>query len=174
MQYASAKGRLEGNSMHMRAGLLALGFALVLCLGIGAARSSARHGANSEQDQTAIRQVLTEQCEAWNRGDVAAFMKGYWNSPEVTFAGGSGFVKGWEPVTARYKTQYPDQAAMGKLDFSELQIRPLGPDAALVLGKWHLNRASGDVGGIFSLVFQRMSDGWRIVHDHTSVVPPRS
>ncbi len=160
--------------MHMRAGLLALGFALVLCLGIGAARSSARHGANSEQDQTAIRQVLTEQCEAWNRGDVAAFMKGYWNSPEVTFAGGSGFVKGWEPVTARYKTQYPDQAAMGKLDFSELQIRPLGPDAALVLGKWHLNRASGDVGGIFSLVFQRMSDGWRIVHDHTSVVPPRS
>jgi uncharacterized protein (TIGR02246 family) len=160
--------------MHIRAGMLALGFSLILCLGIGAARSSTRHAAGSEQDQAAIRQVLTEQGEAWNRGDVAAFMKGYWNSQDVTFASGSGFMKGWETVTARYKTQYPDRAAMGKLDFSELQIRSLGPDAALVLGKWHLNRESGDVGGIFSLVFQRMPEGWRIVHDHTSVVPPHS
>jgi len=160
--------------MHMRAGLLALGISLAIGFGIAAARTSGRHGAGPEQDQTAIRQVLTEQCEAWNRGDVATFMKGYWNSPDVTFASGAGFVKGWEPVTARYKAQYPDQAAMGKLDFSELQIRQLGPDAALVLGKWHLSRASGDLGGIFSLVFQRMPEGWRVVHDHTSVVAPHS
>lgn len=174
MQYASAKGRLEGTFMHKRAGWLAFGILLAICLGFAAARGSARHAGGTEQDQTAIRQVLTEQCEAWNRGDVTTFMKGYWNSPDVTFASGSGFVKGWEPVTARYKTQYPDKAAMGKLDFSELQIRQLGPDAALVLGKWHLSRTSGDLGGIFSLVFQRMPDGWRIVHDHTSVVAPHS
>ena len=63
---------------------------------------------------------------------------------------------------------YPDKQTMGELDFSGLEIRPLGPTAALVLGQWHLKRQAGDVGGVFSLVFQRFPDGWRIIHDHTS------
>jgi ketosteroid isomerase-like protein len=125
--------------------------------------------------QAAIRAVLTNQQTAWNRGDVRTFMKGYWNSPELTFAGSNGFVRGWEPVAARYERDYPNQAVMGQLDFSDLEIRILGPEAALVLGKWHLQRASGDVGGIFSLVFQKFPEGWRIIHDHTSsVAAPKS
>ncbi len=60
---------------------------------------------------------------------------------------------------------------MGKLEFSELEIRQLGPDAALVLGRWHLQRQAGDIGGIFTLVFQKFPDGWRIIHDHTTQIP---
>ena len=127
------------------------------------------------REQAAIRAVLTDQQTAWNRGDVRTFMKGYWNSPELTFAGSNGFVRGWEPVAARYERDYPNQVVMGQLDFSELEIRILGPEAALVLGKWHLKRASGDVGGIFSLVFQKFPEGWRIIHDHTSsIATPKS
>jgi ketosteroid isomerase-like protein len=119
-------------------------------------------------DQRAIIAVMNEQQEAWNRGDVAGFMKGYWTSPQLTFAGATSFYRGWEPVLNRYKRDYPNQAAMGQLNFSELEIRTLGPDAALVLGKWHLTRAAGDAGGIFTLVFQRFPEGWRIIHDHTT------
>jgi beta-aspartyl-peptidase (threonine type) len=72
---------------------------------------------------------------------------------------------------ARYKKTYPDRAAMGQLDFSDLEFRFLGPDAALVLGRWHLKREN-EVGGVFSLVWQRFPDGWKIVHDHTSAVAP--
>jgi uncharacterized protein (TIGR02246 family) len=100
----------------------------------------------------AIRAVLTDQQSAWNRGDVDAFMNGYWHSPELTFAGSSGVTRGWEPVLARYRKYYPDATAMGHLDFSNIELRLLGNDAALVLGRWHLQR----------------SDGWRIIHDHTS------
>jgi len=32
---------------------------------------------------------------------------------------------------------------MGELDFSDLEIRMLGEDSALVLGKWHLTRSGG-------------------------------
>jgi ketosteroid isomerase-like protein len=60
---------------------------------------------------------------------------------------------------------------MGHLEFSELEVRPLGPDAALVLGKWHITRAAGDVGGIFTLVLQKFPEGWRITHDHTTANP---
>ena len=128
----------------------------------------------NESDHAAIVAVLTSQQNEWNRGDIRGFMAGYWNSSELTFAGTRGFTRGWQPVMARYEKDYADKAAMGTLDFSELEIRQLGPDAALVLGRWHLQRQTGDIGGIFTLVFQKFPEGWRIVHDHTTQSPPET
>ena len=121
-------------------------------------------------DEAAIKSVLLNQESSWNQGDVDRFMEGYWKSADLTFAGTGGLNRGWEDVNARYRKQYPDRKTMGKLDFSGLEIRALGPDSALVLGRWHLQREAGEIGGVFTLVFQRFSEGWRIVHDHTSLV----
>ena len=125
-------------------------------------------------DREAIGAVLRAQQSAWNRADVDAFLQGYWHSPQLTFSGSSGVARGWDGVLARYKKNYPDRAAMGHLDFSELEFRFLGPDAALVLGKWHLHREKDELGGVFTLVWQRFPDGWKIVHDHTSTVTTKS
>src|SRR5579859_7333245 len=100
-------------------------------------------------DRAAITAVLNAQQAAWNRGDVDAFLVGYWHSPDLTFSGSSGVSRGWDGVMARYKKNYPDRAAMGHLDFSELEFRFLGPDAALVLGRWHLKRDKGDIAASF-------------------------
>ena len=124
--------------------------------------------ASSDEQAQSIQTVLSAQQTAWNRGDIPAFLEGYWNSPELTFAGSDGIVRGYDGLLARYRKSYPDKQTMGELDFSGVEIRPLGPTAAFVLGQWHLKRQAGDVGGVFSLVFQRFPDGWRIVHDHTS------
>lgn len=124
-----------------------------------------------DPDRAAIVAVLMAQQNDWNKGDIRAFMAGYWNSQDVTFAGSRGFTHGWQPVLERYQKTYADRAAMGNLDFSELEVRNLGPDAALVLGRWHLQRQSGDIGGIFTLVFQKFPEGWKIVHDHTTQSP---
>lgn len=121
-----------------------------------------------ESGTAAITVVLQEQQAAWNRGDVDEFMKAYWNSADVTFAGSSGITRGWQPVMDRYRKNYPDQKAMGHVDFSALEVHPLGPDAAFVLGRWHLRRDADELGGVFTLVFQRFPEGWKIVHDHTS------
>ncbi len=126
---------------------------------------------SSDSAARAITDVLTAQQAAWNRGDVRAFMDGYWNSPEVTFSGVSGLTRGWQAVFTRYQQRYPTAATMGHLDFSELEIRSLGPTSALVLGKWHLSLSTGDVGGVFTLVFEQFPAGWKISHDHTSQVP---
>ena len=126
-------------------------------------------------DREAIGAVLRAQQSAWNRADVEAFLEGYWRSPELTFSGSNGVARGWDAVLARYKKNYPDRAAMGQLSFSDLEFRFLGPDAALVLGKWHLQREKDELGGVFTLVWQRFPDGWKIIHDHTSAVaPPRA
>ena len=121
-------------------------------------------------DRAAIMKILEAQQNNWNQGNVDAFLEGYWHSPDLTFSGSGGVARGWDGVLARYKKNYPDRAAMGQLDFSGLEFHFLGKDAALVLGHWHLTRAQGDIGGVFSLVWQRFPEGWRIIHDHTSVV----
>jgi beta-aspartyl-peptidase (threonine type) len=101
-------------------------------------------------------------------------MKGYWNSPELTFAGSSGVTRGWEPVLNRYRKNYPNSLAMGQLDFSDLEIHPLGDENALVLGRWHLKRSTDELGGVFTLVFRHFPEGWRIIHDHTSADAKKS
>jgi beta-aspartyl-peptidase (threonine type) len=136
-----------------------------------AEHSAPRAGVDAhERDHATILEALNAQQAAWNRGDVDAFVEGYWRSPELTFSGTSGIVRGYDGVLARYKKNYADRDAMGQLQFSALEFRFLGPDAALVLGHWRLTRAKGDIGGVFSLVWQRFPEGWRIIHDHTSAV----
>jgi ketosteroid isomerase-like protein len=151
--------------------LVAAGAALLLLFAIGVRTGRQTKAADARDvDKAAITAVLNAQQAAWNRGEVDAFLVGYWHSPDLTFSGSSGVSRGWDGVMARYKKNYPDQAAMGHLDFSELEYRFLGPDAALMLGRWHLKREKGDIGGVFSLVWQRFPDGWKIIHDHTSSV----
>lgn len=123
--------------------------------------------------EAAIRQVLDAQAAAWNRGDVEAFMEGYWKSDATTFSSTSGVARGWQALLERYKRSYPDRKAMGRLTFSDLEITTLGPDAAFVLGRWQLERESDRPGGVYTLVLRRFPEGWRIVHDHTSAVAMR-
>ncbi len=152
-----------------RSVFLATGFAVVLVM-FGSVRLLGTLDKGRDVDTKAIDEVLKAQQAAWNRGDVDAFLVGYWRSPELTFSGGNGVSRGWDGVLTRYKKSYPNHAAMGQLEFSDLEFRFLGPDAALVLGQWHLKRESGDIGGVFTLVWQKFPDGWKIIHDHTSAV----
>ena len=123
----------------------------------------------SDESRAAIQKVLDVQQIAWNRGDVTGFLQGYWHSPELTFSGAGGTTRGWDEVLSRYRKNYPNAAAMGELHFSNLEFRFLGGDSALVLGNWRLAREKDEMGGVFTLVWQKFPEGWRIIHDHTSL-----
>lgn len=119
----------------------------------------------------AIAQVLTTQAAAWNRGDIPAFMAGYWHSDSLVFIGKNGATYGWQPTLDNYKKSYPDAAQMGHLDFSQLRITPLSPEVAQVVGHWHLarpNAPTGDAQGQFLLIFRKLKGEWVIVADHSS------
>ena len=117
--------------------------------------------------QTAVRAVLDEQVTAWNRGDIAGFMRGYDNSPDTTFSGKT-FTRGWQTVFDNYKKNYDSPAKMGVLTFDELEINLLSKNSAFVTGRWNLKREGDNPNGRFTLIFRKVKDGWRIVHDHTS------
>ena len=126
------------------------------------------------QNATAqIRSVLSAQQEAWNRGDIDRFMNGYARSASTVFVSEDTIRRGWETVRERYRKKYSERAKMGTLAFSDLDITLLSPDAAVVLGRWSLKRANDQPHGRFTLIFKRLPEGWRIVHDHTSAAPPK-
>jgi len=126
--------------------------------------------ASSQPDtsETEIRALLKKQAADWNQGNLTAFMQGYWNSPQTEFVSSNGILRGWKTVLERYRAQYPNRGAMGHLDFSNLEITLLGPDAALVVGHWQLKRQAGTPSGFFTLIFRKFPEGWRIINDHTS------
>jgi ketosteroid isomerase-like protein len=120
--------------------------------------------------EPAVRQVLEHQQEAWNHHDLESFMAGYWNSPELTFFSGAKSSLGWRATIERYRKTYQSEGReMGKLEFSDLKIQALASDAAFVRGAWHLTMSDGKTPhGLFTLIFRKFPDGWKIVHDHTS------
>ncbi len=124
--------------------------------------------ATSEADTRAIASVLETQVADWNRGDIPAFMAGYWKSGDTEFLNDSGIFQGWDDVLKRYQTNYPNRAAMGHLTFSGLEIHVLCADSAYVIGKFRLDREKDHPQGVFTLIFKKFPEGWRIVNDHTT------
>ena len=119
-------------------------------------------------DETIIRSEIEKQRLAWNKGDIESFMGTYWQNDSLMFMGKSGVTYGWQNTLNNYKRGYPDTAAMGKLDFDILQVKPLSDTYFFVVGKWHLTRSIGNAGGHFTLLFRKIKNKWVIVADHSS------
>ena len=116
----------------------------------------------------AIRAVIEAQREAWNRGDIEGYMDGYARSADTVFVSGDNVTHGWQTVLDHYKKGYDTREKMGVLTFSDLEITALSNDAAVVVGRWHLQRAKDEPHGRFTLIFRKTKQGWKIIHDHTS------
>lgn len=117
--------------------------------------------------------LLTAQAAAWNRGDIAGYMDGYWRSDSLLFTSGGSIRRGWTETFEKYAATYDSREKMGTLAFSGLEFHLPAPGAAWVFGRWELARASDRPGGVFTVVLRRFPEGWKIVHDHTSSDPER-
>jgi beta-aspartyl-peptidase (threonine type) len=151
----------------------------ILAVAALAARGSARAQDPpdlSDRSAGSVRSVLVRQVADWNKGDLDAFLAGYWNSPRVVFQSGGQRLDGWEAMRERYRLRYQAQGrAMGQLAFSQLDIEPLGPEAVLARGRWGLTMPDGaKPGGLFTVIFRKFPQGWKIIHDHTSADDPPS
>ncbi|MDI3322486.1 YybH family protein [Pinibacter soli] len=123
---------------------------------------------SQSKNEEAIRKVLNDQLQAWNRGNIDDFMKGYWKSDSLIFVGKSGVTYGYQNTLDNYKKNYKDTVQMGKLFFEVLQVKPLSGDTYFVVGKWFLKRTVGDIGGIYTLLFKKINGKWLIIADHSS------
>ena len=129
--------------------------------------SSQDPGSGAEKE---VRQVLSDQQEAWNQGDLNLFMETYWKSSKMSYFSGGTVIEGWQGLKERYERRYRGKGeSLGRVTFSEIKVEKLGTEHALIKGRWNLIRDGEEpLGGLFSLVLRRFDEGWKIIHDHTS------
>ncbi len=122
-----------------------------------------------ERDRLEILQVLEKQSVSWNESNIEAYMDGYWKSDSLRFIGKNGITYGWKATLERYRKAYPDKEAMGFLKFEVLSLEFLSPNKTFIIGKWNLER-KGDknIGGHFTLIWEKIKGKWLITVDHTS------
>src|ERR1051326_2749258 len=159
--------RSEWSGTHLP--LIVVGLVLGLSLFLGGWPLAGQPLQAKEEPKAVVRAVLDEQVVAWNKGDLEGFMAGYWKSPELSFSSGKDKTRAWQAPYDRYKKRSQSEGReMGKLTFSELEIEMLSADSAYVRGRWKLVTSKDTPGGLFTLIFKKLPEGWRIVHDHTS------
>ncbi|HEY8458780.1 MAG TPA: nuclear transport factor 2 family protein [Blastocatellia bacterium] len=173
----SPRRRKHAETMNGKKTFLFILQAFSLCLCVSVANAIAQEGrakqAGKENPKSAaaeIRATLDAQVAAWNAGKLEEFMDGYWRSPDLTFFSAGRKLSGWDATIERYRKTYQAEGKeMGQLAFSDLDIQLLGPAAAVVRGRWELTMSDGKKpGGLYTLIFRRFKEGWKIVHDHTS------
>jgi len=153
MQFSSSQ-----TLMDMRKSLFTIVIMLLVVSGLNA----------QSKTEKKIINLLHQQDESWNRGDIEGFMTTYWSNDSLMFIGKSGVTYGWKNTMNNYKKGYPSTEAMGKLNFNLIQIKKLSRKYYHVTGKWHLTRTSGDLQGHFTLLLKKMKGRWLIISDHSS------
>jgi L-asparaginase / beta-aspartyl-peptidase len=144
--------------MKMMSRISVLGFLILLCRA---------PGFSAPDVKSELVGILDLQQEAWNRRDIEGFMAYYWRSDQLTYQSGANRLRGWAALLERYKKSYSGDN-WGRLDFTDLDIHLLGPDSAYILGRWRVTLRDGPKEGVFTIIFRRFPDGWRIIHDHSS------
>ena len=140
---------------------------LLICFVAGGCAQFSKPAFDANAEEEAIRGVLKAEQIAWNNGDIETFMEGYWKSDSLQFMSSRGINHGWKETLEGYKTGYPDRAAMGTLSFDILQVTPLSTTNFLVMGRFHLTRATGPLDGAFTLIFKKIKGKWVAIYDHT-------
>jgi len=120
-----------------------------------------------ESIQESIFSIIKKQQTAWNDHDIQGFMADYWRSEEFTFQSGDQRLYGWKELLKRYQTSYAGEK-MGKLTFSDIQIKVLSIDSAYAIGRWKVEQDDTSKNGVFTIIFKRLPSGWKIIHDHSS------
>ncbi|QMV18598.1 DUF4440 domain-containing protein [Granulicella sp. 5B5] len=142
----------------------------VACCALPALAQQADQLYTATHEQLEVTKTLLEQQAAWNKGDLAAYVNFYKGAPD-TIAVLAAPVHGLQSIYNAYLVNFPNAAAMGSLDESEVNVRELGDNFALATGKYQLTRnkkAGGDAMGTFTDILEKTDRGWRIIYSSTT------
>ncbi len=120
------------------------------------------------EDRAAILQMIAQMERSWNRGDFKGYMAGFKN-PDVVFVSGGKFQDGWQGTLDHYVRDYgASPATRGTLHFYDMKVDMLSNDAAMLVGRYHLDRAGRSTEGVNTRLFRKVDGRWRITLNHVS------
>jgi ketosteroid isomerase-like protein len=124
--------------------------------------------ARPKSDRDAILGVIAKMEAAWNRGDFRGYMEGF-KRPDVIFVSGGRYQQGWQGTLDHYIRDYggsPERR--GKLHFYDMKVDRLAADAAMLIGRYRLERPGRVTHGINTRLFRKIRGRWLITMNHVS------
>ena len=119
--------------------------------------------------QAEMELLFDRSARDWNAGDLDGFMSDYARDSMTSYVSRGAVRYGIDRIRANYASRFAPGAARDSLRFETLVARPLGDDHALVTARYILHRdGKTTASGPFSVIMERRTDGWKILHDHTS------
>lgn len=117
-----------------------------------------------------IYNLMQQQEDSWNNGNIDGFMNMYRQSDSLVFIGKSGINYGWDKTLNNYKKSYKTKEEMGTLKFENIICNPVNDSTHIITGKWSLKRndSIGNIDGYYTLLWIKKLNGWKITYDHTS------
>jgi uncharacterized protein (TIGR02246 family) len=124
------------------------------------------------EDEAEIRALIARLEAAWNRGDFEGYMAGFAN-PGVVFVSRGRVQDGWQGTLDHYIRDYggaPERR--GVLHFYDISVEMLGPDAAMLVSHYRLQRPENPQEGINTRLMRKINGRWVIALNHVSSYDP--
>jgi len=158
-------GSIEGAS---RRGLAALALAMTAAPALAAAPGICARAPDEAAEAAAILKVIADMQVAWNRGDFPGYMAGFLN-PGVVFVSKGRFQNGWQGTLDHYIRDYGASVeTRGEVQFYDIKVEILGPDAAQLVSRYELNRPKQAQRGINTRLMRKVDGRWVIALNHVS------
>jgi len=112
--------------------------------------------------------AMNASANEWNQGHLDTFISLYEESATMMYPNGP---VGMDGIKTLYQKSYfkPDGMPKQNLRYSDLKVRMLGTDYALLTGAFTLyGNNLPERSGRYSLVMHHTANGWKILHDHSS------
>ncbi len=136
----------------------------------------AANAAPADVENAAILKVVADMEQAWNRGDFPGYMAAFEN-PSVVFVSNGKIQSGWQGTLDHYVRDYGGAVERrGTVHFYDIRIDMISPDAAMLIGHFHLERPEHPQEGINTRLMRKIGGRWVIAMNHVSAyemhVPP--
>jgi ketosteroid isomerase-like protein len=147
-----------------------LRFALVFCIvALIAACAASAPPVSEGSMHDEILATMQQSGKTWTRGDLAAFMSDYLDSPRTSYVTPKGVIHGRDAIREHYAGRFGPGAHQDSLSFQNIEIDSLAPGVANVIAFYVLSRGDSVIArGPTTVVMMRTAAGWKIVHDHSS------
>jgi len=133
----------------------------------------------SPTSANAVSLIPRRFAEAWNRKDVPAVFADYAEDADFINVFGMWW-HGKERFVKEHADRFATIFARSTIAFTDVKVREIPPNAAVVHGIWSLTglrtpdgAAAKDRTGILVFMLEKRADGWRVVaSQNTDIVPP--
>ena len=131
-------------------------------------------GVQAPSQRQQIQDFVRAYTDAANRGDVTSYMEMYSKRADLIAVEDGEISRGWDKLRDNANSTVGLEGSF-KISVGTIDVITLGTTRAIAVFPYvaTVNTQQGPVQlhGAMTLVLEKSSQGWKIIHDHTSTAP---